>query len=681
MEVFPRTPEDLIGDKIHKLIHNAFIGSLGTRFDSYDTGFITNDYITMCAMFNESSEGFNMLKMNDLFFVRYTKKERKFRDYSPIFRQILCQGMIQLLDMIELFYNNNITLIGYNTDSVFIKNPNNVDLTKYPFIRTDDWKPKLYRDNEVRDESIETSKFKEWNTLPDIQFRGKETYIDKKLVTDEEGTKYIEELKNKSFCCIGMAGCQKTTLATKLFVPNETKIFCFTNKACQNLIQSGLPKNDIRTFDSAFYKDESITSNIKRIMVDEFSMLPIKWMEQLYLLKKKGCFIQLYGDDDQCPQVDKRYYNYRKKKVFRHICDFNLIEKQFVEGCGRYNKNLYTALRCLKETGRLHPSLKNKNIDENIEVNITKYNHTKDEINKKFMAGRSFYKGLKIIGTKNYNKIIFNSRFYYVVDFKDDKVSVTEEEGGNPLTNNNDEAIYFPTNYFEPAFAVTCYRYQGSTIEGNYNIWDVDKMNFNELYTALSRGRKLSNVHFKYTDQYFKKVKEPLNATLRRYSRGNIGEIYLMSNEKHNVHYVGKSTTNTQQRFEEHKANKNDPMHAYDGKWTTKCISSVRYWSDELDKAETRYIRIYHEKGYKLINTYKVPKKEITYKMETGTIDERIKNKYNIEDNGNFFRIRYMDNGGKRIEIKRRYGKRKSKEEALIEINKERDNLLKLSFD
>ena len=208
---------------------------------------------------------------------------------------------------------------------------------------------------------------------------------------------------------------------------------------------------------------------------------------------------------------------------------------------------------CLKETGRLHPFLKNKNIDENIEVNITKYNHTKDEINKKFMAGRSFYKGLKIIGTKNYNKIIFNSRFYYVVDFKDDKVSVTEEEGGNPLTNNNDEAIYFPTNYFEPAFAVTCYRYQGSTIEGNYNIWDVDEMNFNELYTALSRGRKLSNVHFKYTDKYFKKVKEPLNATLRAYSGGNIGEIYLMSNEKHNVHYVGKSTTSTQQRFEEHK--------------------------------------------------------------------------------------------------------------------------------
>lgn len=64
MEIFPRFDdiEKIEDDKRNKLIHNAFIGSLGTRFSSYDTGFITNDYLTMCAMFNENNEGFNMLK-------------------------------------------------------------------------------------------------------------------------------------------------------------------------------------------------------------------------------------------------------------------------------------------------------------------------------------------------------------------------------------------------------------------------------------------------------------------------------------------------------------------------------------------------------------------------------------------------------------------------------------------
>ena len=487
--------------------------------------------------------------MKDLYFCRYSKKERLFEDHSPIFRQILCQAMIQLLNMIELFYDKDSILVGYNTDSIFIKNPKKIDLNLYPLIRIDNWKPKMYRDNEIRDMSTATSEFKDWNKLDDIQFKDNDVIINSKIVDDDNANNYLNELKNKSFCCIGMPGCQKTTLAKKLFVEGETLVFCFTNKACQNLIQAGLPKDDIKTFDSGFYKDSTVPDNITRIMVDEFSMLPIKWIQQLYLLKKKGCIIQLYGDDDQCPQVDKRYYNYREKKIFREMCDFNLMIKEYVEGCGRYCKNLYTALKCLKETGRLHPFLKTKKIDENLNVNITKLNETKDTINTKFMDGNPFYNGLKIIATKNFNKLIFNSRFYYVVDVKGDKVSVTEEDNGEPIMNKDNKPFYFPQIFFEPAFAVTCYRYQGSTIEEQYNIWDVDKMNFNELYTALSRGRKLSNIHFNYTDKKIYKVKEPKNPTQRNFKKGKTGEIYLMSNEKNNVYYVGKSTTSTEQRF------------------------------------------------------------------------------------------------------------------------------------
>ena len=128
------------------------------------------------------------------------------------------------------------------------------------------------------------------------------------------------------------------------------------------------------------------------------------------------------------------------------------------------------------------------------------------------------------------------------------------------------------------------------------------------------------------------------------------------------------------------KNNKNDPMHNYDGEWTAKCVSKVTYWADEeLDSVETKYIRIYSELGYELTNSYKLPKKEIKYNMEHGLLDQRIKDKFYIEDMGFGFRIQYTENG-KRKQIVRKYGKRVPKKSAFEKITEERENLFKLSF-
>ena len=46
---------------------------------------------------------------------------------------------------------------------------------------------------------------------------------------------------------------------------------------------------------------------------------------------------------------------------------------------------------------------------------------------------------------------------------------------------------------FVPAFCVTVYKYQGRTISTPYNIYDVEKMDKKQLYTALSRTTLLNH--------------------------------------------------------------------------------------------------------------------------------------------------------------------------------------------
>lgn len=62
------------------------------------------------------------------------------------------------------------------------------------------------------------------------------------------------------------------------------------------------------------------------------------------------------------------------------------------------------------------------------------------------------------------------------------------------------------------------------------------------------------------------------------------------------------------------------------------------------------------------------------------TPEHIIAHKLHIEDTGCCYRIKYMKNG-KRIETKRRYGKRNSKEEAFNEITKVRSQLMKKIFN
>jgi len=426
-------------------------------------------------------------------------------------------------------------------------------------------------------------------------------------------------------------------------------------------------------------------------------MIPLKWMNKLYQLKKDNDIIlQFYGDPDQCTPVDIRYFDYMKKKTFREMCDNNLMIKEYLEGCGRYNKALYGVLSYFKKHQKLPVCLKKKHLVLRDDISIVcKTNDVRwkviDSITKRTKqkkVQKYFYKGLKVISNLS-NKIIHRSKFYYIAGIQNNKVSLSDKKNGKPILNKKKEIVWIliekrkperGSKYnIDPACCVTCYKYQGDTIKTEYNILEINnKMTFNEAYTSLSRGISLDMIHFSYTNKVFEKAKERWFPTSVELIKPKRGEIYEMSNNKVQKYYVGYTTTSTEKRFEEHKEFQKDPIHKH-GKmkdWSPRKIENVYYFAEEeIRKIESFYIADYFDKGFELINTQKMPKKQIKYDIKAPAFDDSVREKFHISVSDGKVRMSYKERGKRKAKAIR-FGTSKTQEEAMNEMLAVKQQLL-----
>ena len=90
---------------------------------------------------------------------------------------------------------------------------------------------------------------------------------------------------------------------------------------------------------------------------------------------------------------------------------------------------------------------------------------------------------------------------------------VIEEINNESFKINNEwyDKEEFSWNFI-PAFCVTVYKYEGADIDEPYNIYDVNKMDKKQLYTALSRTTKKEYIHVnnkEFSNKYFNR-KQPL---------------------------------------------------------------------------------------------------------------------------------------------------------------------------
>lgn len=700
-----------------KLMSNSYIGKLGKKYNKSDKSFITTNFDVVCGMFyqkfNENDFQFNCNKINDFFFARFTNTTRLMKDNTPIHRQILGSAYIEVFELLNKVHGPKSELIGINTDCIFIRNPEKVELDETKYRWNQHWTPKMYHPFELNNEAHALPEQKDWNLLDDICFVGNEIYINGKEDT-EKGIKYAMELKDKSFLCTGGAGSQKSTLIINTYDKNTLGL-AYKNVNVQDLrngvIKAGkCPKDKIpnfHTFDSYFYNRDENLKLIKfnKLVIDEFGNLPSECLERIYRMKitNPDLVIQFYGDTNQTKQIDDRYYDYMNKSVIKDICGGNIMRKKYVDGGSRYDVELNEILNYFIENQRLPESLKNKCLKMNTLTNITKSNKLRRAVNKKYLSdlkkrGTVFdsvvgewYMYQEIISNVN-KKGVYRSQTYFIRQMKvynnELFVALSQDRHGEYVKDKLGKVVYYPINriqqgerMFDPIFATTVYRSQGRTIEDEYNIFfddtfylneQLEMFTFNEAYTALSRGRTINKIHFNYTDKFFERERELEDATVIGTIKPKIGYVYELYNQVVDMYYVGLTENTIQKRFTQHKENKDSPIHQHGelNDWGCKEIGKIYYFKlEELNRLETYYIKQYVEQGKKLCNKQKVPSIDIIKAQANveACLGEDVKTLYHIEKQGVVSVLKLNER------LKKRLDKKKQNIDNLFKIKENKD--------
>jgi len=521
-------------DDAKKMI-NFFIGGLGTKYSKIDTGCITTEFEIACALQIQYSADHNISidKYEDLYFVRAQTKTKKFNTALPIHRHIICLGIINMINLYDAVVIPESKVISFNTDSIMLRNPN-LDIKNFAQskdstleslgkIRTEDWKIKSSIITEVLSRELEIFKPVEWNIV-------------------KEGADFTDFCQtvfdSTSAVIIGGGGFGKTEVIKNLISREKTcLVLAFTNKAIENIIsRSGSDKN-IFTFDSFLNdhldddKKEDKLSQYKKIIIEEYSMCPVRFLNILNKFKSKNpstTYI-FVGDNNQCLQVDsnKIIYDYIQTSTFNKMCNGNMFECSYKEQYSRYDMALKTELDYFLVNDKIQDSLKDNSeiiSYHNICRSADKKWKTNQECSFRYRKENPTFKTVQVELTKDIKSK--STKFKY--NFTEgeelmciDKIITKNTDGSiSKLINGsicnltsieedkiviNDLKMDISTFIlkFEPNYCQTIYKYQGSTIDAPYNIYELHYLTKRELYTAMSRGKRLSDVHFKFTPRLF----------------------------------------------------------------------------------------------------------------------------------------------------------------------------------
>jgi len=657
-----------------KKMANQFIGFLGTKYDKTNYGYMTSDIDDCLASWSEGV-GENVKvsitkeeTVDELYQVRYQDVTRKLAENCSINRAVVCDCNMLLLDMMYNMYGKKSRIVGYNTDSVCLTKPDKDDNIKDKVKKEDKIKGAKYPVGEIGKIYHDTE-----STIMEVE----KTY---NIPEMDYGNFKTKEGKGK--ITTGGAGCGKTTKLIELVKKcDDAIVLCFTNKACSVIREKlGDKKDIVHTFDSylsSFKKDQICKLKNHTVFVDEYSMVPNQWMTTLYnAFVDYGITVNLFGDCNQCAPVDDFGYDYLKSPAILAMCP--TIEKlEYIEASARYDKKTYEILSVFLKTGRITSAF-NKIVE--CDTNICFFNNTRARINKdranKFIVGlktlviemrfknpkvKELYNvcvGMPVICTANIKEMnMYNSEQYTIEKMDESTVTI------NKMQFTHDEF----KQSFTLAFCITVYRYQGDKIDTHYNIYDADRMDKRQLYTAMSRTTKHEYVHVdKLSDQYWPKTKKDIIERNVKFTDHKNGKIYRIKFDNGEF-YIGSTINTIEQRLGEHL--KDPKSQVYARKQHNPTIELICtypcYDKSKLEACEKHYITL--EATEKLINkrmndfernqkqTEKNKRFECYIQSESDLIT-KMKQKYNIVDDVKDSRLRivYKENG-KTKNIKAKY--------------------------
>jgi len=425
-----------------------------------------------------------------------------------IYHLILDLEAIELHRLSELVKENKGHVTFLNTDCVecWFNEDKPMDISRY------------YWDHE---KTIPKYKFEEKDESPKYermkQYKCKDSYwIDNlfwNVTNDPEDNEFAPLTQqildsNQSINIDGIAGSGKTTMLKAIMEKlSENKkgfaVLAPTNKACRNLGKEALT---IHKFLGGSMRD---TKTLKRqiegkdyIIVDEISMVKEVFYSLFLSLKKLKPTLKfiIAGDSRQIdPVCDRVKFDYLGSRVLHELCDGNRL---LLTKCRRSDKDLFDfSLSLQKENYKIGK--------EEHQTSICFTNEKRKERNyywMKTLAPRSaitvkaldwdpnsqdmkVFKGLPIIARVNNKQFdIFNSEMFTVkyYNIKTKEVHIVDEENEKVIPLDH------MTSLFYPAYCVTTHKFQGSSIDKPFTIYEWSKMDKKLKYTAVTRSTKLN---------------------------------------------------------------------------------------------------------------------------------------------------------------------------------------------
>ena len=341
-------------------------------------------------------------------------------------------------------------------------------------------------------------------------------------------------------------------------------------------------------------------------------------------------------------------------------------------------------------------------VDKKYYKNICYLNKTRIEVNTtccdKFVEGKKYetvkfkynggtevYKvcrGMSVFATTN----IKNMEMYNTMEFTIDGIQDSVDESKKPVKHFLIKGYWFELKEFAqsfiPGFCVTVHKYQGAEINEHYNIYDVNRMDKKQLYTALSRTTKLEYLHLnnKVNNKYSVRRQpnlELINAKFNSLYRN--GKIYRVRFDNGKI-YIGSTCENLELRLAWHLANPGSQVYKYKNQnpKIELIVNAPSYDKKHLEKSENEHISenadIYGDKLINKKNNPNMKQKKYEYKVEIENqqqLEERIAKldgKLKIKDDtkNNYWYIDAVVEG-KRHKTMARYNKL-SKNDALLNI-------------
>ena len=248
---------------------------------------------------------------------------------------------------------------------------------------------------------------------------------------------------------------------------------------------------------------------------------------------------------------------------------------KYKEGCPRYDSKTRDILTTSLETGKVTVKFADR---KPLYKNICYLHSTRQKVTKeccdRFTADKQSYEekliydsskevyqvcaGMPVLATTN----LKTEENYNMAEFK------VEGIDNHTVTVADTD---FPINKFAqsfiPAFCCTVYKYQGADIDEPCNIYNVNRMDKKQLYTALSRTTKLEHIHLKNSapNDVYDIRKQPKLEIVNSYfnSDYNNGKVYKIEFENCDKVYIGSTTGELKIRLSQHLTSTKSPVYQF----------------------------------------------------------------------------------------------------------------------